>query len=145
MPTTSVQVVPWDPRWPEQFEAEREGLLPLFGDAAASIHHVGSTSVPGLAAKPVLDVLVETPRLLKVQLHAFVVGHPHAASHVLSRDFLRSHPSDAAQYGELKTRVASVHSDDPASYQRAKAHLLEALLEKARAWRGALALPPFLA
>lgn len=169
MPITSVRVVPWDPRWPEQFEAEREELLPLFGDAAAAIHHVGSTSVPGLAAKPVLDVLVETPRLrlvdaitpsleargyeargeygipgrryfsrapgvgLKVHLHVFVVGHPYAASHLLFRDFLRSHPSDAAQYGELKTRLASEHSDDPASYQRAKAHLLEALLEKARA------------
>lgn len=49
--------------WPRIFEVERVRLGRLFGDAAVGIHHVGSTSVPGLASKPIIDVLVEAPRL----------------------------------------------------------------------------------
>lgn len=54
-----VLVVPYDPDWPEHFAAERERLAAAFAEVAAAIHHVGSTSVPGLSAKPVVDVLVE--------------------------------------------------------------------------------------
>jgi GrpB-like predicted nucleotidyltransferase (UPF0157 family) len=46
----------YDPRWPGLFEAERERLLSLFPDFIA-IEHMGSTAVPGLAAKPVIDIL----------------------------------------------------------------------------------------
>jgi GrpB-like predicted nucleotidyltransferase (UPF0157 family) len=54
-----VRIVPYDPLWPERFQHER-GLLELaLGDlASGGIHHVGSTAVPGLAAKPVIDILV---------------------------------------------------------------------------------------
>jgi GrpB-like predicted nucleotidyltransferase (UPF0157 family) len=52
-----VAVVPYDPTWPEQFAALREHLLAaLEGVPVRSIEHVGSTSVPGIAAKPQLDV-----------------------------------------------------------------------------------------
>jgi GrpB-like predicted nucleotidyltransferase (UPF0157 family) len=52
-----VEVVPYDPTWPEQFAAVRDQLLAeLQGVPVRSIEHVGSTSVPGLAAKPRLDV-----------------------------------------------------------------------------------------
>ena len=51
-------LVPYDERWPELFEELRTTLLHELGRRAASVHHIGSTSVPGLAAKPVLDVLV---------------------------------------------------------------------------------------
>ena len=52
-----VEVVPYDPIWPEQFAAVRDQLLAaLEGVPVRSIEHVGSTSVPGLAAKPRLDV-----------------------------------------------------------------------------------------
>ena len=53
-----VQVVGPDPTWPEQFRLVREHLLGCLGAAAVSIEHIGSTSVPGLAAKPTIDVLV---------------------------------------------------------------------------------------
>jgi len=55
-----VEVVAYDDSWPERFQAWKERLEAVV-DLAASIHHVGSTSVPGLAAKPVIDVLVVVP------------------------------------------------------------------------------------
>jgi len=54
-----VQIVPYDPAWPSRFEEERDlltGAIAAWVDGG--IHHVGSTSVPGLAAKPVIDILV---------------------------------------------------------------------------------------
>lgn len=54
-----VQVVPYDERWPARFEQEREVLQAAIGEhAPGGIHHVGSTAVPGLDAKPVIDILV---------------------------------------------------------------------------------------
>jgi GrpB-like predicted nucleotidyltransferase (UPF0157 family) len=49
-------VVEYDPEWPARFEAIRARIAPALGPLAVSIEHVGSTSVPGLAAKPVIDI-----------------------------------------------------------------------------------------
>jgi len=53
-----VTVVDYDPRWPARFEQWRDRLHTLLGDAAARIEHVGSTSVPGLPAKPIVDIQI---------------------------------------------------------------------------------------
>src|SRR5271165_1190064 len=54
-----VRIVPYDPVWPERFEEERAALADAIGDwVFGGIHHVGSTSVPGLESKPVIDILV---------------------------------------------------------------------------------------
>lgn len=47
-----------DPSWPAQFEAEAARLRQALDDVAVRIHHYGSTAVPGLAAKPIVDILV---------------------------------------------------------------------------------------
>lgn len=52
-----VRVVPYDPAWPGQFAAEAQTLRAVFGAELLALHHIGSTSVPGLAAKPVIDIL----------------------------------------------------------------------------------------
>lgn len=54
-----IRIVPYDPTWPERFERERALLEDTIGDwmVDGSVHHVGSTAVPGLAAKPVIDIL----------------------------------------------------------------------------------------
>jgi len=57
-----VTVIEYDPRWPVRFDEERVRLAAAFGDDAALIEHIGSTSVPGLAAKPIIDVLVAARR-----------------------------------------------------------------------------------
>ena len=56
-----VQVVDYDPNWVEQFAQLRDRLSPCVGDIAISIEHVGSTSVPGLAAKPIIDLDIVIP------------------------------------------------------------------------------------
>lgn len=54
-----VQILPYDPAWPDRFEVERALLQLAIGKwVTGGIHHVGSTGVPGLAAKPVIDILV---------------------------------------------------------------------------------------
>lgn len=51
-------IVPYDQRWPQQFEEEKALLLEEIGAFVLSIEHIGSTAVPGLAAKPVIDILI---------------------------------------------------------------------------------------
>ena len=53
-----IEVVPYDSSWPAAFELEREKVSLVFEPILESIHHIGSTSVPGLSAKPVIDILV---------------------------------------------------------------------------------------
>jgi GrpB-like predicted nucleotidyltransferase (UPF0157 family) len=50
-------VVPYDPAWPALFEAERESVVAALGDLVGTVEHVGSTSVPGMPAKPVIDMM----------------------------------------------------------------------------------------
>ncbi|MFD0297221.1 GrpB family protein [Streptomyces sp. NPDC127118] len=54
--TGTIVVGDYDPRWPERFEDLRERLAPHVADLAVSIEHVGSTAVPGCAAKPIIDL-----------------------------------------------------------------------------------------
>jgi len=51
-----IVIAPYDPRWPELFAEERALLDAAIGDLAVAIEHVGSTSVPGLGAKPIIDI-----------------------------------------------------------------------------------------
>lgn len=59
-----VAIVPYDPRWPELFLLEKEHLLScLPTDLVRRVEHFGSTAVPGLDAKPIIDMLVEVADL----------------------------------------------------------------------------------
>jgi GrpB-like predicted nucleotidyltransferase (UPF0157 family) len=58
-PDEPVRIVSYDPAWPEGFERERAALAGAIREwLDGGIHHVGSTAVPGLEAKPVIDILV---------------------------------------------------------------------------------------
>jgi GrpB-like predicted nucleotidyltransferase (UPF0157 family)/GNAT superfamily N-acetyltransferase len=50
-------VVSYAPEWPRMFEAEAEKIKEALGDNCIALHHVGSTSVPGLSAKPIIDII----------------------------------------------------------------------------------------
>ncbi|SMO44929.1 GrpB family protein [Melghirimyces algeriensis] len=52
-----VTIVPYQPEWPQRFEREAEWWSRLLGDNLVAIHHIGSTSVPGLSAKPIIDMM----------------------------------------------------------------------------------------
>jgi len=56
-------IVPYDPTWPEMFEAEAARIRKALGDLACRVDHVGSTGVPGLGAKPVIDIQVSVRQL----------------------------------------------------------------------------------
>jgi GrpB-like predicted nucleotidyltransferase (UPF0157 family) len=58
-----ITVVPYDPAWPVLFTEEAALIRQTLGESALRIEHVGSTSVPGLAAKPVIDIQVSVPSL----------------------------------------------------------------------------------
>lgn len=53
----TIEVVPYNPQWPQLFAAEAELIKQALGDNCVTIHHIGSTSVPGLSAKPIIDML----------------------------------------------------------------------------------------
>lgn len=53
-----IRVVPYDPNWPLQFATEAASISSAMGDNCIAVHHVGSTSVPGLAAKSRIDILL---------------------------------------------------------------------------------------
>ncbi len=54
-----IEIVPHDPGWAQAFEAEAARLREAFGEELLAIHHMGSTAVPGLPAKPIIDMLPE--------------------------------------------------------------------------------------
>jgi GrpB-like predicted nucleotidyltransferase (UPF0157 family) len=51
-----IEICDYDDEWPRRFERERQRIESALGDAALRIEHTGSTSVPGLAAKPIVDI-----------------------------------------------------------------------------------------
>jgi GrpB-like predicted nucleotidyltransferase (UPF0157 family) len=51
-----IKLVPSDPRWPERFEEERAKIVVALGTRAVRVDHIGSTSIPGVVAKPIIDI-----------------------------------------------------------------------------------------
>jgi GrpB-like predicted nucleotidyltransferase (UPF0157 family) len=108
-----VDVVAYDPRWPEQFEAERAVLERVLAPwLAGGIHHIGSTAIPGLAAKPVLDMIAGVRDLGQASeaiapLRA--VGYEHAPHRPRALWFYQ--PPSAAESGHTR----HLHLTEPGS------------------------------
>ena len=162
-----VEIVDYDPSWPGQFVAEHDALLALLGDLVDGVHHIGSTSVPGLAAKPKIDmdVVLRTDHLISAAIeHVRATGawdyhgDPHGegrwtftrgrsrgirlylcgpgndahGKRILFRDWLRTHPEDAAAYETLKRRLAAEANGDFAFYAGGKSRFVAAIVERAQ-------------
>ncbi|PTA69693.1 hypothetical protein C8263_01355 [Deinococcus arcticus] len=56
-----VELRPWSPAYPALFEQERTRVTGVLGPLVSDLQHIGSTSIPGLVAKPVLDLAVAVP------------------------------------------------------------------------------------
>jgi GrpB-like predicted nucleotidyltransferase (UPF0157 family) len=54
-----VEVVPHSPEWAAEFRAEARRLTAVLGDEVVAVHHIGSTAIPGIKAKPIIDILLE--------------------------------------------------------------------------------------
>jgi GrpB-like predicted nucleotidyltransferase (UPF0157 family) len=74
-----VEVVDYDPVWPERFRSLRDVLWPVVKDLAIGIEHVGSTSVPGLASKPIidLDIIIPEAKLQETINRLEALGYIH--------------------------------------------------------------------
>lgn len=53
------ELVPHNPQWASEFRKESASISIALGDMVSAIHHIGSTSIPGIHAKPIIDLLVE--------------------------------------------------------------------------------------
>jgi GrpB-like predicted nucleotidyltransferase (UPF0157 family) len=146
-----IVIADYDPAWPRRFEGERERIRAALGSRALRIEHVGSTAVAGLAAKPIVDVLVEVARLgdatpleragyvlrvreeqhrmyrtpeLDVHVHVWPAGHPDIAAQLAFRDRLRASPEDRRAYEALKRELATRDWSDMNHYADAKGALI---------------------
>jgi GrpB-like predicted nucleotidyltransferase (UPF0157 family) len=61
-----VEVVPHDPTWHSKFEEEAKLIALVLGDNVVDIHHIGSTSIPTIYAKPIIDILVQVQDIAKI-------------------------------------------------------------------------------
>lgn len=96
MPSDHVELVDHDPSWAQLFESERVALAPVFDGDLVGIEHIGSTSVPDLCAKPIVDVLVGLRELslATAQIRAMErLGYAYLGEHGLpGRLFFRKEP-----------------------------------------------------
>jgi GrpB-like predicted nucleotidyltransferase (UPF0157 family) len=94
-----IEIAKYDPAWPATFETERERLTPLFGPV--EIHHFGSTAVPGLAAKPVIDMIAlvddlgEADELIAALVDVGGYQYPVAFNATLTRRRFLCYPTAA--------------------------------------------------
>jgi GrpB-like predicted nucleotidyltransferase (UPF0157 family) len=63
----TVELSPYSPLWPAVFDVERERLAAIFVGEQVAIEHIGSTAVPGLGAKPIIDIMVGVGSLAVVE------------------------------------------------------------------------------
>ena len=79
MRTQRVTVTPYDSSWPDEFARIQSELQQALGEDALAIEHVGSTSVPGLAAKPIIDidVVIDASKLNIIITKLADIGYVH--------------------------------------------------------------------
>jgi GrpB-like predicted nucleotidyltransferase (UPF0157 family) len=158
-----VSLVPWRAEWGQRFETERARIAAALGERASVIEHVGSTSVPDLDAKPIVDILVAVAdpadpevqvelehagyelrvrepghRMFRtperdVHVHLWVAGTEDVSRHLDFRDRLRASEPDRRAYAALKHRLAEREWDDINDYAAAKGALIGEILARARA------------
>jgi GrpB-like predicted nucleotidyltransferase (UPF0157 family) len=163
-PSRPLEVVSYDEAWPARYAGVAARIRAALGDRVLLLEHVGSTSVPGLAAKPIIDVnlvvadsgdepayvpdleasgftlrvrepeweqhrvlVVEDP---KTNLHVFSPGSGEPARTRMFRDWLRDHPDDRAEYGALKTALATQGFAEVMDYNNHKAALVYDIYER---------------
>lgn len=168
-------LVPYDQAWPERF-AEYAAELRAHGRSDWTIEHIGSTSILGMQAKPIIDLAVrirdraevescmeelgeagwrvgssvrshlvlvrESDGIRSAIAHFFRATEWEVVSQRLLRDWLRTHPADAAQYSRAKDlAAAAAESHGTGAYNAAKAPMIQEIVDRARAARGLPTVP----
>ena len=161
-----VKLHPYDPAWPSMFLAERQRLLSLVPGVFIQVEHIGSTAVPGMLSKPVIDLLAGVDSMASANsiaaricasgyttsrefnealvdrmwfmrwaeghrthhLHIVIQDGNFWHEHLAFRDAVRSSPSLAARYAELKQQLAAMHATDREAYTNAKEEFIRSTL-----------------
>ena len=164
----NIAVVPYQSGWKDLFEREADLLRSALGEKALRIEHTGSTSIPGMAAKSIIDIMVAVVSLpeatdLIPALDALGYEYrphdtipermffrkepsPQIRTHNLSltplesgvwknalafRDYLRAHGQIAAEYADLKKRLAEVYAQTHELDRDGKTEFVSRVLELA--------------
>ena len=156
----AISLVPSDSAWPDLAAEESARLRAALVDA--DIEHIGSTAVPGLDGKAIIDLLIGVRELAPslripdyeafgeagvpgrlcfrkrgpVSFNAQVVerGGPLWRDALVLRDYLRAHPEERGRYASGKREAIASGATTLLRYSDAKAALVEGLLERARRW-----------
>jgi GrpB-like predicted nucleotidyltransferase (UPF0157 family) len=166
--TQPVEVVDYDQGWPRRYQEERDRIAAAIGDALLAIEHVGGTAVPGLPAKPVIDLMLGVDDIERAgpavaglinlgyeyipefesqlpdrryfrrgtpdthHVHMVPVSSDYFTEHLLFRDWLRSHPQAADEYGKLKRGLAGRFPNDRDAYRAGKVPFIDTVVAAAR-------------
>ncbi len=158
----AIEIHEYDSAWPKRFVHERARIAAALPHATL-IEHIGSTSVPGLGAKPIVDIIVSTdpfdadritasleaagyqlrvlePSHLMFRTPALDV-HVHVWSdqaqterHLLFRDWLRENDTDRDRYEAVKRELATKTWRDMNDYADAKSPVIVDITARAEAW-----------
>ena len=164
-----VEVKPYTEKWKSNFENEAKKIQVIFGSELTDIHHIGSTSVFGLSAKPIIDIMPVVKDISLVDkcnaemarigyeakdengipgrryfqkggnerthhVHIYEEDSQEIESHLAFRDFLRTHPSIAKEYGELKEELARQFPNNIEAYIEGKASFATEIERQAVEW-----------
>jgi GrpB-like predicted nucleotidyltransferase (UPF0157 family) len=169
----AVEIADYDPHRAGRFRGERDRLRLGLATATLKFEHIGSTAVPGLGGKPIVDLMLGAPppawaALDELRARVVALGYedlgeagvpgriyfrrralrafnlalveldgPLWRDNIALRDYLSTHPEEAAAYDGAKRAAIAGGATTLLTYSAAKAPLLGALTEKARAWRAA--------
>ena len=125
-PDEPIQLSSYDPSWPMRFEEEQADLAEAIGDwVIDGIHHVGSTAVPGLAAKPIIDILAGVCDLDKSRAcFEPLAGLDYLHAPYLSEEmhwFCKPHPSRRTHHLHLIPVDSKRYTDELAFRDRLRA------------------------
>jgi GrpB-like predicted nucleotidyltransferase (UPF0157 family) len=186
--TPSIEIVTYRESWPGVFRRLGEEIRLAIGRSAARVDHIGSTAVPNLPAKDIIDIQLTADGLTEPLLQALVgIGYRHIAhithDHVpagadaapvqwkkwlfkrvdagnavnlhvrlpdasnqryalLFRDYLRTHATAAAAYGQVKCALARLHTDDADAYYDIKDPVCDIIMAAALEWASAISWQP---
>lgn len=166
----NVVVTEYNDKWSQMFVEEAEIIKEIFADELIGIHHIGSTSVPGLKAKPIIDMMPVVKHIERIdsyneqmtalgyecmgelgmkgrryfrkggddrthQVHVFQVDNKADINrHLAVRDYLRTHPEEVRQYGDLKESLAKQFPKNIEAYMDGKDAFVKELERTALQW-----------
>lgn len=139
-PQRVIRIVPYDPEWPRRFAELGSRLRAALGDVALRIDHIGSTAVPGLGAKPVIDIQISVAALEPVEEFREPLerlGYVYRADNTeRTKRYFREPPgqprthihvrragSFSEQFPLLLRAYLRAHSDELAGYEELKREL----------------------